>query len=180
LSRPAHLSEEEGLDIGERIARIEDRDEIRQLIARYAHGLDLPDRETFVGVWADDAVYRVDDPFGETVGREAIGAAWDIFRRLFPYMYHHTMNIVVDGPHGNRASATSFAFITGADRSGTAWTSSCTYFDEFARIDGRWLFTRRYDRVNYMVPWLEPHDGLRNDTRVYMTPERMRHLLSLA
>lgn len=167
------------LTIEQRIARIEDRDQIRTLIARYAHGLDLPDRDTFLSVWAPDAVYKVDDPFGETVGRAAIGAAWDTFQRLFPYMYHHTMNIVINGPHGDLASATSFAFITGADRGGTAWTSSCTYFDEFARIDGEWLFTRRYDQVNYMVPWLAPHDGITIETRMYMTPERVQHLLAL-
>jgi len=161
----------------ERIARIEDRDEIRELIARYAHGLDLPDRHIFLGVWAENAVYKVDPPFGETVGLEAIGAAWDSFQHLFPYMYHHTMNIVVDGPHGDTASAVSFAFITGADREGTAWTSSCTYFDDFARIDGKWFFTRRYDQVNYMVPWLEPHVGLNENGRLYMDLDRIQRLL---
>lgn len=163
----------------ERLRRIEDRDAIRELIARYAHGLDLPDRDTFLGVWAEDAVYKVDEPFGETVGLQAIGAAWDTFQRLFPYMYHHTMNIVIDGPNGDTASATSFAFITGADRSGTAWTSSCTYFDDFVRIDGKWLFKRRYDQVNYMVPWLAPHDGLDDDKRLYMDLPRIQSLLAL-
>lgn len=163
----------------QRLARLEDRDEIRELIARYAHGLDLPDRDIFVGVWAEGAVYKVDPPFGETVGREAIGAAWDSFQRLFPYTYHHTMNVVVDGPHGDKASATSFVLVTGADREGTAWTASCTYFDEFARIGGKWFFTRRYDKVNYMVPWLQPHGGL-NEQKIYMTPERIERLLALA
>lgn len=166
------------MTVEERIKRAEDRDEIRELISRYAHGLDLPDRDIFLGVWADDAVYKVDPPFGETVGLEAIGAAWDSFQRIFPYMYHHTMNVVVDGPHGDKASATSFAFITGSDAEGTAWTSSCTYFDEFARIDGKWFFTRRYDKVNYMVPWLKPHDGLTDETRLYMDQTRIERLLN--
>lgn len=167
------------MSLDERLTRIEDRDAIRELIARYAHGLDLPDRDAFVSVWAQDAVYKVDPPFGETVGLEAIGAAWAGFQRLFPYTYHHTMNVVIDGPHGDHASAVSFALVTGADRGGVAWTASCTYFDDFARIDGQWLFTRRYDKVNYMVPWLEPYDGLAAATRIYMNPDRIEHLLAL-
>lgn len=163
----------------ERLARLEDRDEIRELIARYAHGLDLPDREVFMGVWADDAVYKVDKPFGEIVGLEAIGAAWENFQQLFPYMYHHTMNMVIQGPNGDTASAVSFAIITGSDCEGTAWTASCTYYDDFARINGKWFFTRRYDKINYMVPWLHPHDGLSEETRIYMNPERIERLMAL-
>ena len=94
--------------VEERLARIEDRDAIRELIARYAHGLDLPDRDLFLSVWAPDAVYKVDDPFGETVGLDAIGKAWDSFQVLFAYHYHHTMNVIIDGPHGDRASSTSW------------------------------------------------------------------------
>lgn len=165
--------------LDQKIGRIEDRDEIRELISRYAHGLDLPDRGVFLGVWADNAVYKVDPPFGETIGIEAIGAAWDSFQRLFPYMYHHTMNVVIDGPHGDTASAVSFALITGSDREGTAWTSSCTYYDDFARIGGKWFFTRRYDKVNYMVPWLQPYRGLSEETRIYMDAKRIERLLTL-
>ncbi len=167
------------MSVEERLQRIEDRDQIQELIARYAHGLDLPDRDVFTSVWAPDAVYRVDDPFGETVGVEAIGAAWDTFQQLFPYMYHHTMNVVIDGPNGDEASAVSFAFITGSDAEGVAWTSSCTYHDRFARIDGEWRFTERYDQVNYMVPWLEPHDGLAEEGRIYMDLDRIQRLLSV-
>lgn len=165
--------------IEKRMARSEDRDAIRELIARYAHGLDLPDRETFLGVWAPNAVYKVDEPFGQTVGIEAIGRAWDTFQVLFPYNYHHTMNIVIDGPHGDLASSTSFVLVTGADRRGVAWSASCTYFDEFARIDGEWKFTRRYDQVNYMTPCLEPYDGISKATRIYLTPEDVKVMLAM-
>ena len=167
------------MTLEERVARIEDRDQIREAISRYAHGLDLPDRDVFASVWTEDAVYRVDEPFGEVRGIDAITAAWDVFQQLFPYMYHHTMNVVIDGPDGDVASAVSFAFITGADAEGTAWTSSCTYFDKFRKLDGRWLFTERYDQVNYMVPWLQPHDGLTEENRLYVDPATIERLLAV-
>jgi len=47
------------MSVEERLQHIEDRDQIQELIARYAHGLDLPDRDVFTSVWARDAVYRV-------------------------------------------------------------------------------------------------------------------------
>lgn len=172
------MAEERG-DLAARVARIEARDEIRELIARYAHGLDLPDRDIFMGVWAEDAVYKVDEPFGETVGIEAIGAAWDSFHIFFPYQYHHTMNVVIDGPHGGKASATSFVLVTGADREGTAWVASCTYFDDFEHIGGKWLFKRRYDKINYMTPWLKPYDGLTKKDRIYVYPGYFDRLLKL-
>lgn len=172
------MAEERG-DLAARVARIEARDEIRELIARYAHGLDLPDRDIFMSVWAEDAVYKVDEPFGETVGIEAIGAAWDSFHIFFPYQYHHTMNVVIDGPHGGKASATSFVLVTGADREGTAWVASCTYFDDFEHIGGKWLFKRRYDKINYMTPWLKPYDGLTKKDRIFVDPGYFDRLLKL-
>ena len=165
------------MSVEERLHRIEDRDEIRELISRYAHGLDLPDRDVFASVWAPDAVYRVDAPFGEVRGVKAITDAWDTFQLLFVSMYHHTMNVVVDGPDGDTASATSFALVTGTDSEGTAWTASCIYFDQFARIDGRWLFTERYDKVNYMVPWLAPL-SLEEESRMYVDPEVIQRLIA--
>jgi ketosteroid isomerase-like protein len=165
------------LSLEQRVAQIEDRDQIRETIARYAHGLDLPDRDVFASVWAPDAVYRVDEPFGEVRGVAAITAAWDTFQTIFVSMYHHTMNVVVDGPHGDAASAVSFALVTGTDAEGTAWTASCIYYDTFARIDGRWLLTERYDKVNYMVPWLDPL-GLDESKRVYVSPEVIQRLIA--
>ena len=166
------------MQLKDRIARL-DREAIHETIARYAQGLDLPDRELFGSVWTEDAIYRVDEPFGEVRGIDAILAAWDGFQQLFPYMYHHTMNVVVDSPHGDVASSVSFAFITGSDAEGTAWTSSCTYFDQFRRLGRSWLLTERYDRVNYMVPWLEPYDGYDEAARMYVGPEAIERLLAV-
>ncbi len=169
-------STETALTLVERVARTEDRDAIREVIARYAHGLDLPDRDVFASVWTTDAVYRVDEPFGEVRGIEAITAAWDTFQLIFPSMYHHTMNVVVDGPHGDEATSTSFALVTGTDAEGTAWTASCIYYDTFRRVGGQWLLAERYDRVNYMVPWLQPL-GLDPDGRLYVDPASIGRLI---
>ena len=165
------------MSVEERIARIEDRDMIRETIARYAHGLDLPDRDIFASVWTEDAVYRVDEPFGEVRGLEAITAAWATFQTIFVDMHHHTMNVVVDGPHGDRASSVSFALVTGTDAEGTAWTASCIYYDQFRKVAGAWLLSERYDKVNYMVPWLRPL-GLDEDARVYVNPEVIQRLIA--
>jgi hypothetical protein len=44
--------------LDERVARMEDRDAIREVISRYAHGLDLPDRDVFANVWTEATVTR--------------------------------------------------------------------------------------------------------------------------
>ena len=55
------------MTVEERLTRLEDRAAIEETVLRYARGVDS-DREMFASVWADDAVYRVDDPFGEVRG----------------------------------------------------------------------------------------------------------------
>jgi ketosteroid isomerase-like protein len=139
--------------------------------------LDLPDRDVFASVWTEDAVYRVDDPFGEVRGVQAIVAAWDTFQTIFIDMHHHTMNVIVDGPHGDLASSVSFALVTGTDAEGTAWTASCIYYDKFRKVDEEWLLTERYDKVNYMVPWLAPL-GLDESKRVYVNPDVIQRLIA--
>jgi hypothetical protein len=163
------------MTLEERIARLEDRAAIHETILRYARGVDS-DREMFASVWADDAVYRVDEPFGEVRGIDAIAATWDTYRIVLPEMYHHAVNVVIDGPHGDEATAVSESIVMGRDGEGTAWLASSTYFDTFRKIDGRWLFTERYDRVNYMAPWSELASG-KGGYGMYVTPEVIQRLL---
>jgi hypothetical protein len=159
----------------DRIARLEDRAGILETIHRYTRGIDH-DREMFASVWADDAVYRVDEPFGDTHGKEAIVATWDAYRIVLPEMYHHTANVLIDGPDSDHASAVSESIVFGRDGEGTAWLASSTYSDKLRKIDGQWLFTERYDHVNYLVPW---NDLVNGDGRygMYFTPEVMARLL---
>jgi hypothetical protein len=164
------------MTVEERLTRLEDRAAIEETVLRYARGVDS-DREMFASVWADDAVYRVDDPFGEVRGVEAIAAAWDGYAVVLPEMYHYAVNVTIDGPHGDEASSVSESLVVGRDGEGTAWLASSTYFDKLRKIDGRWLFTERYDRVNFMVPWAdltEPNAAY----GVYITPEIVARMIA--
>lgn len=164
------------MTIEERLTLIEDRQQIHDLILKYARGVD-GDRALFTSVWAEDAVYRVDEPFGEVRGIDAIAATWDGYARVLPTMYHFAANILIDGPHGDEATASSLSFVTGADAEGTSWIASSTYHDSFRKIDGRWLFTERYDKVNYMIPVPDLAAlGLDEASRVYVTPEVIERL----
>ena len=165
------------MDLQDRITRIEDRERIADTLTRYAHGLDLPDREIFGSVWTDDAVYRVDAPFGEVRGTDAILAAWDTFQTIFVHMRHYTINVLIDGPDGDAATARSFAFVTGTDAEGTGWTAACIYHDTLRKVGEDWLLSERYDQVDYMVPWLSPM-SLDESSRFYVDPEAIQRLIA--
>ena len=123
-----------GLDTRSMATISDDKDEIRELIARYCHAFDDGDVPTWI------ACYRAD---GELVGagqplkgREALG---EYLAGQPPNDYHRlTANFVID-VDGDAARCRSSVVIL----SGGAIISSGRVDDQLERIDGRWQIARR-------------------------------------
>jgi ketosteroid isomerase-like protein len=140
--------------------------------------MDKRDRALFLSLWTEDAKYIVDGPFGESAGLEAIGAMFDGVVLMFTETHHHNVNLVIDGPHGDVASAMSDALVTGTDAEGVAWSCAVSYEDGFRRVGDEWRFTERYARTHYLVPWLSP-PSRDPATHHYISPEHAEHLVAL-
>ena len=113
---------------------IEDKDEIRELIARYVAAFDRGD----VPAWV--ACYRED---GELVGagrplqgRQALGE----FLAAHPPsgLHRFTSDFVIDVDGDNARCQSSVAILSGG-----AIVSSGRVVDQLERVDGRWQIARR-------------------------------------
>ena len=147
---------------------VDDLEGIRQVIARCSQTLDLGDAEGFAACFAEDGILDTSAPEDGLTG---IHQGHEELRRFAAATKEYTggcvrqsaVNIAIEGDEAT-ARATSYAIVTRAyadlsnprgrpsDTKGTRAELETTgmYFDEFVKLDGRWLFSRRQFR----------HDGL--------------------
>jgi uncharacterized protein (TIGR02246 family) len=112
----------------------EDRDEIRQLLARYVHAIDAGRGDDWAATFTDDGVF---DMNGRSIqGAEALRA----FAEGRGGARHVVANEVID-VDGDEARVQAYVFVfAGTPPAGTV---SGSYEDALQRVDGRWRFTKR-------------------------------------
>tara|TARA_R110001592_G_scaffold363372_1_gene686086 strand:- start:205816 stop:206439 length:624 start_codon:yes stop_codon:yes gene_type:complete len=121
-----------------RIDRLESLDEIRQLPAKYALSLDMRDLDAHVNLFAQDI----------RVSREKVGRShlkrWldDTLRQQFTGTSHHIGNHVIEFDDADHAHGVVYS--KNEHETGDSWIiMQMMYWDNYERIDGRWLFRRR-------------------------------------
>lgn len=134
----------------------EDRAEIENLMARYLFAIDWNDFDAYVAMFTEDG--ELDYAGGVAKGRGEILETIKRFKERIGQVYtdaqgnpaqlRHIIAHTAINVEGDRAWATAFWYEMANDgpdgkpRLGTFGT----YQDELARVDGRWLFSRR--RIN--------------------------------
>jgi uncharacterized protein (TIGR02246 family) len=116
-----------------------DKDEIRELLARYCFALDANRFEEMAALFAPDGVWET--AFGTGTGRAGIVAqARGIATGERPRRVHLTTNIVIelDG-----ATAQSNWVLIHNSPAGPAIGSGGGYRDQLVKVDGRWFFRHR-------------------------------------
>jgi hypothetical protein len=113
---------------------VEDRDEIRQLLARYVHAIDAGKGDDWAATFTDDGVFDMG-------GRSVEGAvALRAFAEGRGGARHVVANEVID-VDGDEARVQAYVFVfAGTPPTGTV---SGSYDDSLRRVDGRWRFARR-------------------------------------
>jgi hypothetical protein len=135
-----------------RLERLETESELTRLVYNYCHGLDRHDRDLYMGIWHDDAVFNTNSPMGNFVGKEDIERGLvEVFWRAIPVTHHWTVNFVTQ-IDGDRATGLSNLTHQGVDANGTAIIVAATYHDEFERRDGPWLIARRDIELHHFAP----------------------------
>lgn len=124
---------------------MQDKDEIRELLARYCFHLDAEEFEAMAALFTPDGMWET--AFGTGRGRDGIIAqARSIASGPRPRRVHLTTNIVID-LDGDSATVRSNWVLFQNTPSGPAIGSGGTYFDHVVKQDGQWLFRhRRIDR----------------------------------
>ena len=123
---------------------IEDKLAIEELISRYNQSLDSGDYATWLGCWADDAVF---DGIGvHLTGIEAIRGfanGYDAaFRLRIHALKHYTVNILSE-IDGDKATSSSYLQLVNTETGGVRIRFTGRYEDDLKRVGGRWQFARR-------------------------------------
>ncbi|MBU6283572.1 nuclear transport factor 2 family protein [bacterium] len=134
-------------------AELAAREEIRELVASYAHLADGGRFEELLELFAPDGVLHGGEA-PEAKGRDAIraflaGTGRDLRSvTRAGFIRHHVSNlrIEIDGP--DRARGVAYFFVV-TDRGPDHWGR---YRDTYARIDGRWRFLYRRARLDGYAP----------------------------
>lgn len=124
---------------------VEDELAIRHLVSAYADAVNRRDGDLWASTWADDSTWELrGNPFE---GRDNIVKMWrdamDSFEFVVQLVYQGTLDI-----QGERASGRWYlAEHLRPQGSENTMFNIGTYADEYARIDGKWLFIKRSYQV---------------------------------
>jgi hypothetical protein len=132
-------------ELSARLDRVESRLAIGQLPIRYAIALDSRDIDAWVALFVPDVQVGRDQ-----VGRDALRAYIEPVVRKFRRSVHQICGHRVDLVDGERA--TGAVYCRAEHEVGDRWiVMAICYFDEYRRVDGEWLFSRRREKHWYAV-----------------------------
>ena len=136
--------------VEDRIQAIEDREAIRELTARYCHGIASADVAGIVALFTDDGRFVIDGNAYQ--GTDALTAFYSniLSSPPMPFIQNH----VVDEQSPTQARARCSAEIR-MIRDGESITAAGWYADAFRRVDGEWKFAERDFTTFHMVPLSE-------------------------
>jgi ketosteroid isomerase-like protein len=125
------------MDTEHRLARLEAREEIRNLVARYAVLIDARDLDELVGLFVEDV--RVTR---ERSGREAMRELIDGLVSQFTTSVHFVGAQTLDFSDDHHAEGV--VYCRAEHEFGDEWiVMAIQYWDRYERRDGRWFFAGR-------------------------------------
>ena len=135
----------------QQVQELMDREEIKELTARYAHGVARGEGAAVAALFTEDGVFRnhfPDQPVTEVRGREALNQFYGAIGRNVALPCIHNHLIVVTG---DEASGTCSIEVR-ITRNGQSMIGSGYYEDRFRREQGRWKFVARECTFFHFVP----------------------------
>jgi hypothetical protein len=129
------------------------REQIRDLVARYAHHADGGRFDELVALFADGGALCIDDR-EPLAGRDAIRAFLDATRdslRTSPtsrFTRHHVSSVRIEVSSPDDATGAAY-FLVATDRGVDHWGR---YRDRYVQRDGSWFFAERRVRVDGVAP----------------------------
>lgn len=143
-------------DLAARIARLEARVAIRELVARYCFTVDERDIEGIGACFTRDGIMRSADGVMNASGRAAVIEQFHGRFAVLGPSNHYTHDHIVDFDDADRGRATGI-LNTHAEvvRNGELLAASLRYHDTYRHEEGRWRFA---ERVLHFFYYARPAD----------------------
>lgn len=155
-------------ELAQRVAALEARMEISDLIARYGPAVDDREYETLASLYSSDGVF--DTVGGRLTGRAAV---IDYYRQRgdaygATYHYPHSVEIHLDEPTGDEFVSASGIVCAHAELSidGVTHLIALRYHDSYRHEDGAWRFYERVVKLLYVLPASDLTTGLAESDRI--------------
>ena len=131
--------------LDQRMQAIEDRDEIRELTARYCHSIAKAEAATIVDLFCDDGIFEM----GERLvrGRSELEAFYATVSDSPPIPFIHNHVIDLDGDQATGLCYVEIRLV----QAGEAYTAAGWYNDRYRREADRWRFAHRLFHVFHWV-----------------------------
>jgi uncharacterized protein (TIGR02246 family) len=145
--------------IEDRLQAIEDREDIRELTARYCHAIAAADVAGIVGLFCEDGSFCINDQV--TTGTAALTEFYSTTLAgtpPMPFIQNHVIDELNESEARARCSAEIRLIQNGEAVTGAGW-----YTDTFRRVDGQWKFLTRKFHTFHMVPLRKGWAGASTD-----------------
>ena len=162
------------MEIEQRIARLEARTEIRELVARYCFTIDGRDIEGIGQCFTRDGSFRSLDGVMNAIGRDAVIAQFHGRFAVLGPSNHFTHDHIIEFDERDAGRATglvnSHAEVV---RNDEPMLASLRYHDEYCLEEGRWRFRARTLAFFYYLRPLDYRMGLATllRNRAYQKPQ---------
>jgi len=149
-----------------RLARLEARENIRELVARYGLVIDDHDLPGIARLFTEDAEFCSRDGVMQAHGRDAIVEQFvGRFKALGisnHFTHDHVIDLAEEDPARGTGLVTSHAEVW---RNGKALLAATRYYDRYRLEGGEWRFQRRELAFLYYLPVDEYAEGLGSSLR---------------
>ncbi len=152
MGAPAQGTTSSEASLESRIRRLEDRQEIADLVARYGPAVDDRDASAIAELFAADSVF--DTVAGVIRGRDDVVAYYLERLSQFGVSFHYPHTQTVDLESEDRARGLVTAHAEMASGREAFWVA-LRYHDEYVREDGHWRFAVRKVEQLYALPLRE-------------------------
>lgn len=151
-------------DIAARVARLEDRAELQDLVARYFLAADSDDLDGLRGCFTTGASFAISGWVGGT-GREGI-VDFLVEQRRRMGLTLHTPNSVLlglgDADHADGLVGAHLELVL----DGSMVFGAVRYRDRYVREDGAWRIAARDMRTIHLAPWVDVGEAMASTTPV--------------
>ena len=138
------------MTLEERVALLETRQELSDLVARYCHLIDARDFAGAAGLFEPDGSFTVPDE--RSTGRDAVREFLRKQLERYEFTYHYVHSQVLEAIESDRARAVVDAHAEHGE-DGVCVLAGIRYVDVYRRSESGWRFQERELRIRYFLPW---------------------------